>query len=443
MQPMQIHRRLIFTLGFVLMAAMVLPAQERPAQERPAVPAPMPFKFTGPGSCSSGGCHGSVAPKKETRISQNEYSIWVTQDAHARAFATLEKPVSVRMAKILGLNSAAAAAPKCLACHALSPPASHRGRAIETSDGVSCESCHGPASEWLGPHSIRGTDRKTSLQAGMIDTKNPIRRTEVCASCHVGTAEKWVDHEMIAAGHPALLFEVESYSNAMPAHWKVPAEPAAAVRSWSVGQAVQLREGLRQLARRAQAGSWPEYSELDCFSCHHSLTPPMDSWRQAQGYEGRRAGDAPWNKSSWQVLRVGIGDDGRALEASLADLAHLMARSGSERARVAELATRSADQSDALARALARRSWNRDETARLMQAIVRDADRLADQGARTAEQTALALQSLNVAHKRMGKAGRELDAAIAALFQQLQNPSSYHPRRFAAQVKKVGAAIAN
>ena len=438
MKPMRIHWKPIFALCGLLAFAVPFPAQKKPS-----VPAPMPYKFTGPGSCSSGSCHGSVTPKQETKIFQNEYSIWVTQDAHAKAFAALEKPVSVRMAKILGLSSSAATAPKCLACHALSPPESQRGRAIEASDGVSCESCHGPASDWLGPHSLRGTDRRAWLRAGMVDTKDPIRRAETCATCHVATPEKSVDHEMIAAGHPALLFELESYSNAMPVHWRLPEDAGASARSWSVGQAVQLREGLRQLARRAKSGPWPEYAELDCFSCHHSLTPAMDSWRQALGYEGRRPGAPPWNASSWQVLRLAAREDARSLDSALTDLAHLMARSDGERARVAELASRSAEGADTLAHSLTRKRWGRNETGRLMRLIVRDADRLADQGARTAEQTALALQSLNVAYTRMGKPDRDVDSAIAGLFQQLENPSSYNPRRFATQIKKVGAAIGN
>ena len=32
---------------------------------------------------------------------------------------------------------------------------------------------------------------------------------------------------------------------------------------------------------------WPEYAELDCFACHHSLTRAEDSWCQAHGYENR------------------------------------------------------------------------------------------------------------------------------------------------------------
>ena len=40
----------------------------------------------------------------------------------------------------------------------------------------------------------------------MYDTRDLVQRTEKCLACHLGTQEKFVDHEMIAAGHPDLYF---------------------------------------------------------------------------------------------------------------------------------------------------------------------------------------------------------------------------------------------
>ncbi|HUQ50117.1 MAG TPA: multiheme c-type cytochrome [Terriglobales bacterium] len=405
----------------------------------------MPFKFTGPGSCSSGSCHGSVSPKSETRIFQNEFSVWVTQDSHAKAFDTLQSPVSKRMVKLLGLESSATSAPKCLACHALSPPNTLRGRTLEMSDGVSCESCHGPASQWLGPHSIAGGNHAQWVKVGMNDTKDLTQRAETCASCHVGTKDKIVDHEMIAAGHPALVFEMESYSNAMPVHWKLPADAGSSARAWSVGQAIQLREGLRQLARRVRSKQWPEYAELDCFSCHHSLTPANDSWRQAQGYSGRRPGAPAWNASSWQVLKIAAAGNGtgNSLGKDLDQLSVLVSRNDADRDQIATLAERAATSADQLAKQMESRKWSRDDIAQLMRLIVRDGERISEMGTRSAEQAALALQSLNIDYTRSGKQDKELDASISGLFQQLENPSAFQPKRFIAQLKKVGAALAH
>src|SRR5258705_8523353 len=176
------------------------------------------------------------------------------------------------MARILQLGVKAEEAPKCLACHTLYSSPEQKGRAFEISEGVSCENCHGPASAWLGPHTTRDWPHEKSVAAGMVDTRNAIHRTEKCLQCHLGTfaqaaakwpAEKFVDHEMIAAGHPDLYFELDSFSAVMPRHWKDPRESApgkpaedsnwAGVRDWSVGQAVQLRMAMERVAWRAEA----------------------------------------------------------------------------------------------------------------------------------------------------------------------------------------------
>jgi len=142
----------------------------------------------------------------------------------------------------------------------------------------------------LGPHTTKDWPHEKSLQLGMYDTRDLIKRSERCLSCHLGTPEKFVDHEMIAAGHPDLTFELNLFSSVMPMHWKEPQDNAwRGVQVWSVGEAVQLQKGLERLARRASSASWPEYGELDCFACHHSLTKPEDSWRQSRDMRvGRR-----------------------------------------------------------------------------------------------------------------------------------------------------------
>ena len=40
-------------------------------------------------------------------------------------------------------------------------------------------------------------------------------------TCHVGTPDANVDHDMIAAGHPPLRFEFSSYLANLPPHWDV------------------------------------------------------------------------------------------------------------------------------------------------------------------------------------------------------------------------------
>src|SRR5262247_1743457 len=321
-------------------------------------------KYVGPGSCAATACHGSVKPVAGSRIFQNEYSTWILKDKHARAYQALTGDVGERMARILKLGAKAEESPKCLACHALYTTPEQRGRPFEITEGVSCENCHGPAQAWLGQHTERESAEKhaRSLQLGMADTRDVIHRTEKCLTCHLGTKEKFVDHEMIAAGHPDLYFELDSFSAVMPRHWKQPRESApgntaedsdwTGVRDWSVGQAAQLRAALERLAWRASGERydkrdvWPEYSELSCFACHHVLGPAKDSWRQEHGYAGRRPGDPAWNASRYVVFRVIARqvDPGAAqeLDRRLAAVGDEMSKLNPDRAAVASLAAEAA-----------------------------------------------------------------------------------------------------
>ena len=277
-------------------------------------------KYIGPGSCAATSCHGSVKPVADSRILQNEYSTWIIKDKHSKAYQALTGEIGERMARILKLGTKAEGAPKCLACHSLSTTPAQRGRPFEIGEGVSCENCHGPSSGWLGPHTERQWTHDKSLALGMVNTRSVIHRTEKCLECHLGSREKFVDHEMIAAGHPDLYFELDSFSAVEPRHWKTPRETApgksaeegawVGVRDWSTGQAVQLRASLERLSWRAKGERydkkdvWPEYSELSCVACHHALGPAKDSWRQAHEYTGRRPGDPAWNTSRYAVFRL-------------------------------------------------------------------------------------------------------------------------------------------
>jgi len=185
-------------------------------------------KYNGPGGCASSSCHGSIQPKQITRVAQNEYSIWAGQDKHARAYQVLSTAVSLRIGKILNIGRPDQAA-KCLACHALSVPAEQRAESFELIDGVSCESCHGPASGWLGPHTTRDWPHEKSVQLGMYDSRDLVKRSQRCLTCHLGAPDKFVDHEMIAAGHPRLNFEFSGYMAMYPRHWPDAEVPMAGV----------------------------------------------------------------------------------------------------------------------------------------------------------------------------------------------------------------------
>jgi len=443
-----------------MLAANVAPPSAKPEPPASSMPSakslePLYFqqtavagKFNGPGGCAASSCHGSVQPRTTTRIYQNEYSIWIAQDKHARAFGVLRNPTSVRIGRILNIGPPDQA-PKCLVCHALYVPADQRAQTFELDDGVSCENCHGPASGWLGPHTTKDWPHEKSLQLGMYDTRNLQKRAEKCLTCHIGTPEKFVDHEMIAAGHPDLTFELGVFTSAMPPHWKMPEQndPWRQVQAWGVGQAVQLRESLNRLARRANSPVWPEYAELDCFACHHSLTAPENSWRQERGYPGRRPGNPPWNESRVVVFRDLVEEiNPAALEQfnqEVAQLASLMNQLNGNREQIAATATHASTLADQLARSVETQNYEQALTLRLMRRVARDGGPISAEGERSAEQATMTLDSLFRAYNQNVKPpnATEVRSAIDSLYQQLQDPSAYSAPRFAAQMQRVSEVL--
>src|SRR5271168_4827781 len=418
-----------------------------------------PMKYIGPGSCAATSCHGSIKPIAGSRILQNEYSTWIIKDKHSHAYQALTGEIGERIARILKFNSKAEESPKCLACHALYTTPEQRGRPFELSEGVSCENCHGPASAWLGPHTTRDWPHEKSVALGMRDTRDVIHRTGKCLECHLGTKEQFVDHEMIAAGHPDLFFELDSFSAVMPRHWKSPRESApgkvvedaawAGVRDWSAGQAVQLRAEMERLAWRAKGDRfdkkdvWPEYSELSCFACHHALVPAKDSWRQEHGFAGRRPGDPAWNGSRYVIFRLLAKQIDSAiaqeLDARLQEVANEMSKLNPDRSAVAASASAAAPIAQRIAERLAAMQYDRALVLQMLQRIPDDAEIISLADERAAEQAAMAMDSLYIAFSKDAKPSNaeEVRAAINELFRQLENPSSYNADQFAASLRRI------
>jgi Cytochrome c554 and c-prime len=426
---------------------------------KPADSNSQPVKYIGPGSCAATSCHGSVKPVAGSRILQNEYATWIIQDKHGRAYQALTGDIGERIARILKLNSKAEEAPKCLVCHALYTTPEQRGRPFELSEGVSCENCHGPASAWLGPHTTRDWLHEKSLALGMRDTRDVIHRTEKCLECHLGTKEKFVDHEMIAAGHPDLFFELDSFSAVMPRHWKSPRESApgkpvedaawVGVRDWSTGQAVQLRAEMERLTWRAKGERfdkkdvWPEYSELSCFACHHALVPAKDSWRQEHGFAGRRPGDPAWNSSRYAVFRLLAKQidsaDAQELDRRVLAVSDEMSKLNPDRNIVAASASAAGPLAQRIAERLAAMQYDQAIVLRMLQRIPDDAENIALADERAAEQAAMAMDSLYIAYSKDAKPSNaeEVRAAINELFQQLENPSAYNAEQFASSLRRI------
>lgn len=196
-----------------------------------------PVKFLGAQSCASSGCHGGGGAK------QNQFLTWSLKDFHSqRPTATLTTARSKQIADALEIKDPTADA-RCTSCHAPlhDVPENLRGESFKVSEGVSCESCHGPAENWLRSHTRHDFTRADRAAAGMRDLQNLYVRANTCVACHQN-----VGNDILKAGHPELIFELDGQSVAEPKHWSAEKNGNGA-QAWMIGQFVALREMSSQL----------------------------------------------------------------------------------------------------------------------------------------------------------------------------------------------------
>ena len=108
-------------------------------------------------------------------------------------------------------------------------------------ESVSCESCHGAASNWERSHTRPDYSHAQRVVAGMRDLQNLYIRANSCVACH-----QVVSSQLLKAGHPELIFELDGQTQAQPRHWAEKHDYNRA-QAWLVGQAVALREMSAQL----------------------------------------------------------------------------------------------------------------------------------------------------------------------------------------------------
>jgi hypothetical protein len=313
-------------------------ASERPNTSREQT------RFTGTASCSGRACHGSLEGNTDrSQIQGNEHTTWQIHDSHAKAFSVLSEDRSKKMAKLVD-GQEAVQDKRCLACHVDQEIGNSNSdvSGLEYSHGVGCETCHGAAGKWLGPHTARGelsADEKKKRYAvlGMRDLSGPRERAELCVRCHVGTEKHQVDHDLIAAGHPRLEFDLPAFLANMPPHWRVDKQKQTTeAETWAVGQLVTARRTLDLLAHRVQEQTWPEFAEYDCFACHHDMQDA--AWRRKPGhFENRTPGSMRWNDRSVIFLPELLGADA---EKSLGELKRALAQPMPDGQQVRELSGR-------------------------------------------------------------------------------------------------------
>jgi DNA-binding beta-propeller fold protein YncE len=113
----------------------------------------------------------------EAEAAGNQYGHWLGT-AHAKAWAALATPEARAIARLSGITDEPQRAPVCLGCHATAADAEpwERDAGFRVEDGVQCEMCHGPGSEYADDAVMR--DPEAARRAGL--RKFTKRDCQVC-----------------------------------------------------------------------------------------------------------------------------------------------------------------------------------------------------------------------------------------------------------------------
>jgi len=440
-----------FLTGLAAIAGVALGVSALAQTAAPAAPQPLPYQSkeqsVGVVNCSSGICHGSVRPYKDSNVLQTEYVTWSRVDKHARAYLVLSNAQSQRIARNLGIGDPTKAK-VCLDCHAHNIPVAQQGERFKMEDGVSCEACHGPGGKWLAIHSETGATHAKNVESGLYDVADPAVRAKLCLSCHFGTADRFVTHRMMGAGHPRMSFELDTFTTVEPAHFKPDSDWEKrkrvwdGVQVWAIGQAMAVSETMAVLAdpKRSHDGLFPELVLFDCHACHH----PMSDKRWQPRVAGLGPGVVRINDSSMLMVRQIAKVVDPALGARVAETMNQLqlaaAGRGGDPAAVArtiqgEMAT--------LVEVLSKKSFGEPEMRRVLAGLIEDGLNNQYTDYAGAEQATMAIGSVAnfMFQKGALKSAGGINAGLASLQAAVADDERYRPAQFQAALRNFRGAV--
>jgi hypothetical protein len=205
---------------------------------------------------------------------------------------------------------------------------------------------------------------------------------------------------MYAAGHPPLPpFELETFEDLMPKHWmdfadksielrvqfqqraaeKMAAAESSRSRTTVISALVVYGAFLRLTADLADpAGgdemqgiprpAWPEFSQFDCYACHHDLK--SKNWRQTAQAAGRpgRPRLVPWPAALARAAASVNANDFAQLEQRLND--SVVATPFGDSLAVTQAARELAAACDALATSIESAGWTEESQRQMLEAIL-------------------------------------------------------------------------
>jgi len=218
-----------------------------------------PHNVVGASAC--GECH------------EDEVTVWRDTKHYKSYYEVSKSEKGKKIAKNLGIKLIRRDE-RCMGCHFLVGPKDEKIAAIE---GISCESCHGRAKEWIDVHSDYGgknvekqnetaEHRSARLSqtksAGMIKPSDLYELAENCYGCHLVPRQDVVDKGGHAAGSK---FELMSWSQGEIRHnfFRSESGKENAISSpqkkrllFVIGQALELEHSLKAYAKATAAGDY-------------------------------------------------------------------------------------------------------------------------------------------------------------------------------------------
>lgn len=153
-------RRIVVALtamGMILSFLVVMSVAEEGAHQ-----------YVGVSKCQT--CHKSEAKG-------DQFGKW-SASKHAAAYEVLASEAAMAIAKGKGIDNPQTS-DQCLGCHVtgFAAPAEQKDESFDQTEGVGCEACHGPGSEYKNMKIMKEKD--AAVAAGLV-----IPTAETCKGCH-------------------------------------------------------------------------------------------------------------------------------------------------------------------------------------------------------------------------------------------------------------------
>lgn len=263
-------------------------------------------------SCAATACHGGprAGVSNAVDLRGSEYPLWLERDPHARSWQTICSDASVTIMERLRIMQSGQIVDRpgfdnCLACHNSTLQFNEPRNFEHLREGVGCNACHGPSERWRGEHFGKLWSASGAENMGFVHAENMLTRARMCATCHIGDRDRDMNHDIIAAGHPALHYEFATFHQRQPKHWRDVLESDQTIyeaSQWLCGQVAGFDASLLLLEIRASKSHsvsvWPELSALDCAACHQKIRLAVPD------YSSPKAASSTANWSQWNRFGV-------------------------------------------------------------------------------------------------------------------------------------------